>query len=89
MMEERIAAHGLEEIFFQLCHCVSFLVQREIVFGVTYGILRLQYSCGVVSDFLVLVGNSSAIVSKCKHRLSHFDFLYTVSKKDSYLVSLF
>ena len=31
---------------------------REIVFGVTY-ILSVQYSCAVVSIFLVVVGNSS------------------------------
>ena len=29
-----------------------FLLQREIVFGVTY-ILSVQYSCAVVSDFLL------------------------------------
>ena len=28
-------------------------------------------------------------MSKCKHRQSHYDFLYTVSKKKSYCVSLF
>ncbi len=38
-----IAGRGLEELFFQLCHCVSFL-------GVTY-ILRVQYRCVVVSVF--------------------------------------
>jgi hypothetical protein len=31
----------------------------------------------------------AAIVSKCKHQQSHFDFLNTVSKKNSYWVSLF
>jgi hypothetical protein len=32
-----LAACGLEELFFQLCHCVSlFLLWREIVLGVTY-----------------------------------------------------
>jgi hypothetical protein len=28
-------------------------------------------------------------MSKCEHRQSHYDFLYTVSKKKSYWVSLF
>jgi hypothetical protein len=31
-----LAAHGLEELFFQLCCCVSFLFWREIGFGFTY-----------------------------------------------------
>ncbi len=31
-----LAARGLEEIFFQLCYCVSFLFLREIGFGFTY-----------------------------------------------------
>jgi hypothetical protein len=30
-----LAAHGLEELFFQLCCCVSFLIWQEIGFGVT------------------------------------------------------
>jgi hypothetical protein len=46
-----LAAHGLEEPFFQLCCCVSvFWFRREIVFGVTY-VLRVQYSCGIVLVF--------------------------------------
>ncbi len=81
-----LAAHGLEELFFQLCCCVSFLVSGgkkvlvlltylsrvqysygivlvfwfwwEIVFGVTY-VLIVQYSCVVVSVFLVVAENSS------------------------------
>jgi hypothetical protein len=31
-----LATHGLEEPFFQLCCCVSFLVVVEIVLGDTY-----------------------------------------------------
>ncbi len=31
-----LAARGLEELFIQLCHCVSFFLWREIVLGVTY-----------------------------------------------------
>ena len=39
--------------------CVSyFWFWREIVFGVTY-ILSVQYSCVVVSVFLVVAGNCS------------------------------
>ncbi len=54
-----LASRGLEESFFQLCCCVSFLFWREIGFGCTYyNVLRVPYSCGVVFVFLVLVGNS-------------------------------
>ncbi len=38
--------------------CQFFWFWREIVFDVTY-ILSVQYSCGVVSIFLVVSGNSS------------------------------
>jgi hypothetical protein len=31
-----LAAHGLEELFFQLCCCVSYLFWWEIDFGFTY-----------------------------------------------------
>ncbi len=31
-----LAAHGLEELFFQLCCCVSLLFWWEIGFGFTY-----------------------------------------------------
>ncbi len=31
-----LAAQGLEELFFQLCCCVSFWFWREIGFGFTY-----------------------------------------------------
>ncbi len=33
-----LAKHGLEEPFFQLCCCVSFLFWREIGFGFTYSL---------------------------------------------------
>jgi hypothetical protein len=45
-----LAAQGLEELFFQLCCCVSFWFWREIVFGVTF-VHRVQYSCGIVLVF--------------------------------------
>jgi hypothetical protein len=54
-----LATRGLEEPFFQLCCCVSFLFWREIGFGFTYYyVQRVPYSCGFVLVFLVLVGNS-------------------------------
>ncbi len=31
-----LALHGLEELFLQLCCCVSFMFWREIGFGSTY-----------------------------------------------------
>ncbi len=48
-----LAARELEELFFQLCCCVSFWFWREIGFVLllcTY-VLRVQYSCGVVLVF--------------------------------------
>ncbi len=45
-----LAAPGLEELFFQLCCCVSFWFWWEIGFGVTY-VLRGPYSCGIVLVF--------------------------------------
>ncbi len=55
------ASRGLEELFFQLCCCVSFWFQREIGFGFTYYLCTqgiVPYSCGFVLVFLVLAGNS-------------------------------
>ncbi len=55
------ALRGLEELFFQLCCCVSFLFWWEIGFGFTYYLCTqgiVPYSCGVVLVFLVLTGNS-------------------------------
>ncbi len=34
--EKTLAVRGLEELFFQLCCCVSFWFWREIGFGFTY-----------------------------------------------------
>ncbi len=49
-----LAARGLEELFSQLCCCVSFLVVAEIVLDDTY----LSYQlCGCVFFFLA-AGNS-------------------------------
>jgi hypothetical protein len=49
-----LAAHGLEESFFQLCCCVSFLVVVEIVLGDTY----LPYQLCPCVFFFVAAGNS-------------------------------
>ncbi len=53
-----LAAQGLAELFFQLCCLVSFWFWQEIGFGFHTYVLRVPYSCGVVSVFLVVVGNS-------------------------------
>ncbi len=53
-----LAARGLMERFFQLCCCVSFWFWREIGFGLHTYVLRVPYSCGVVSVVVLLVGNS-------------------------------
>ncbi len=53
-----LAARGLEELFFQLCCRVSFWFWWEIGFGLHTYVLRVPYSCGVVSVFVLLVGNS-------------------------------
>ena len=43
------AARGLEELFFQLCCCVSFWFLREIGFGLIYYVLMyLEYNTVVV-----------------------------------------
>ncbi len=53
-----LAARGLEELF-SSCAVVSvFGSGGEIGFGSHTYVLRVPYSCGVVSVFLVLVGNS-------------------------------
>ena len=52
------ALRGLEELFFQLCCCVSFWFWWEIGFGLHTYVLRVPYSCGVVSVFVLLAGNS-------------------------------
>ncbi len=46
-----LAAHGLEELFFQLCCCVSFWFCQEIGFGLHTYVLRVQYSCCVLLVF--------------------------------------
>ncbi len=37
-----LAARGLEELFFRLCHCVSFWLWQDMIFGLT-SIHRVQY----------------------------------------------
>ncbi len=53
-----LAAHGLEELFFQLCCCVSFWFWREIGFGFTYLCTQSTMQLWCCVSFLVLVGNS-------------------------------
>ncbi len=55
-----LAARGLEELFFQLCCCVSFWFWREIGFGFIYYVLMFleYYTVVICVSFLVLVGNS-------------------------------
>ncbi len=51
---DTLATHGLEEPFFQLCCCVSYLFWREMVLVLhTPYVLRVPYSCGVVLVFLI------------------------------------
>ncbi len=52
--EKHIATRGLEEPFFQLCCCVSFLVVAEIVLGDTY----LSYQLCRCVFFFAAAGNS-------------------------------
>ncbi len=55
------AWRGLEELFFQLCCCVSVWLWREMGFGFTYYLCTegiVPYSCGFVLVFFVLAGNS-------------------------------
>ncbi len=57
-IDETLAARGPEELFFQLCCRVSFWFWWEIGFGLHTYVLRVPYSCGVVSVFVLLAGNS-------------------------------
>jgi hypothetical protein len=53
-----LAARGLEELFFQLCCCVSFWFWQETGFSLHTYVLRVLYSCGAVLVFLVLAGGT-------------------------------
>jgi hypothetical protein len=64
----------------QLWHCVSFWFWQEINFDVTY-VLSVQYSCAVVSVFWLW----GEIVLNLR---TPFDFLWEVSLKNSYWVTL-
>ncbi len=55
--QKTLAARGLEELFFQLCCHVSFWFWREMGSGLHTYVLRVPYSCGVVSVFVLLAGN--------------------------------
>ena len=53
MQEKTLAAHGLEELFFQLCCCVSFLVMAENSFRCYLPTIPVVPLC----LFLVAAGN--------------------------------
>ncbi len=53
-----LAAPGLEELFFQLCCCVSFWFWREIGFGFTYSCIQSTIQLWCCVSFLVLAENS-------------------------------
>ncbi len=90
---------GLEELFFQLCHCVSFFVVAVNSFRCYLPTIPVVPLCLVAQvSFLVVAGKSfrcylltdntsCAIVSVYWFRWE-IVFGCTVSKKDSYLVSL-
>ena len=71
-----LATRGLEEPFFQLCCCVSFLFWWEKVLGLhTPYVLRVPYSCGVVLVFLIwweIVFGTSYLVCSTVMRLCQF-----------------
>ncbi len=51
-LNNTLASRGLEELFLQLCCCVSFWFWQGIGFGFTYLCTQsIQYSCGVVLVF--------------------------------------
>ncbi len=96
-----LAMRGLEEPFFQLCCCVSFLVVAERVLGDTYlsyqfchcvfFLLRQEIVFGCTGQsfrcYFLTYHTRCAIVSVFWLR-REIVFGYSVSKKDSYLVSL-
>ncbi len=53
-----LAVRGPEELFFQLCCCVSFWFWREISFGFTYLCTKSTIQLWCCVSFLVLAGNS-------------------------------
>jgi hypothetical protein len=60
-----LTAHGLEELFFQLCCCVSFLFWWETGFGFTY--LRMLSKKNVLQTniFLIVVEVLRFVVHQC------------------------
>jgi hypothetical protein len=51
LAKETLAALGLEELFFQLCCCVSLWFWREIGFGFTYLCVSIIFfGLGVTND---------------------------------------
>ncbi len=69
--QQTLAAHGLEELFFQLCCCVSFWFWREIGFGLTYLFTQSTIQLWCCVGILVLAGNSfwCYILTQCTIQL--------------------
>ncbi len=57
-----LAVHRLEELFFQLCCCVSFWFWREIGFHFTYLCTQSTIQLWCCVSFLVLAGNSFLVL---------------------------
>jgi hypothetical protein len=60
-----LAARGLEELFFQLRYCVSFLFWREIGFGFTYLRTLLKKNILRTNIFLIVVEVLRFLVHQC------------------------
>ncbi len=67
--------HGLEELFFQLCCCVSFLFWQEIGFGFTYLRMLLKRIILRTNIFLIVVEVLRFLVRQCVVSFrSHFQY---------------
>jgi hypothetical protein len=66
--------------------------KTELEFRLQWGSQKSEPKIGIPnlgSNQNITEGQICKIVSKCKHQQSHYDFLYTGSKKNSFWVSLF
>ncbi len=72
---ETLAARGLEDLFFQLCCCVSFLFWQEIGFGFTYLHMLLKKIILRTNIFLIVVEVLRFLVHQCVGLFcSHFQY---------------
>ncbi len=70
-----LVLHGLVELFFQLCCCVSFLFRREIGFGFTYLRTLLKKIILQTNIFLIVVEVLRFLVHQCVVSFrSHFQY---------------